>query len=228
MLIPAPGSDADGSDRRAFTAKGLATRERIVEAAATLMYSGGVAGTSWEDVQSAAGVSASQLYHYFGDKQGLVRAVIAHQTRAILESQQPLLASLDSLEALRAWRDLLVEGRRQIHCQGGCPLGSLTGELFEAHPECREDLVDGFDRWEGAIRDGLQAMYDRGDLRQSADPGRLATALLATLQGGLVLSQVHRDVEPLEAALDTILEHIASLATKRRSEPRRLEGRKAR
>ena len=220
--IPVTGSDAESSDERTFTAKGLATRERIVEAAAMLMYSGGVAGTSWEDVQNAAGVSASQLHHYFGDKQGLVRAVIAHQTRAILESQQPPLASLDSLEALRAWRDLLVEGRRH-QCQGGCPLGSLAGELFEAHPECREDLVDGFDRWEGAIRDGLQAMHKRGDLRPSADPDRLATALLAAVQGGLVLSQVRRYVDPLEAALDTILQHIASLTTRRRSEPRRLE-----
>ena len=63
------GSDAENSDERTFTAKGLATRERIVEVAAALMYSGGVAGTSWEDVQNGAGVSASQLYHYFGDKQ---------------------------------------------------------------------------------------------------------------------------------------------------------------
>jgi TetR/AcrR family transcriptional regulator, transcriptional repressor for nem operon len=221
--MSATGSDADRSDARTFTAKGLATRERIVEVAAALMYSGGVAGTSWEDVQRGAGVSASQLYHYFGDKQGLVRAVIAHQTRALLESQQPHLASLDSLEALRAWRDLLVKGRRQIHCQGGCPLGSLTGELFEAYPECREELADGFDQWKAAIRDGLQTMHKRGDLRRSADPDRLATALLAALQGGLVLSQVHRAVDPLEAALDTSLEHIASLTTRRRSGPRRTE-----
>jgi hypothetical protein len=110
------------------------------------------------------------------------------QTRALLESQHLHLASLDSLEALRAWRDLLVEGRRQIQCQGGCPLGSLAGELFEAHPECREDLVDGFDQWEGAIQAGLQTMHKRGDLRRSADPDRLATALLAAIQGGLVLS----------------------------------------
>ena len=103
MLMSVTGSDsATTSDERMFTAKGLATRERIVEAAAMLMYSGGVAGTSWEDVQKAAGVSASQLYHYFGDKQGLVRAVIAYDTQAILDSQQPFLASLDSLEALRA------------------------------------------------------------------------------------------------------------------------------
>ena len=215
------GSEAARSDQRTFTAKGLATRERIVGVAAALMYSGGVAGTSWEDVQKGAGVSASQLNHYFGDKQGLVRAVIAHQTRALLETQQPHLASLDSLQALQAWRDLLVEGRRRIQCQGGCPLGSLAGELFEAHPECREDLLDGFDQWEGAIREGLQTMHTRGDLRRSADPERLATALLAAIQGGLVLSQVHRAAEPLEAALDTTLEHIASLTTGRRAEPRR-------
>lgn len=219
-------SGAERSDERTFTAKGLATRERIVGVAAALMYSGGVAGTGWEDVQKSAGVSASQLHHYFGDKEGLIRAVIAHQTQALLETQQPHLASLDSLEALRAWRDLLVEGRRQIQCQGGCPLGSLAGELFEAHPECREDLNDGFDRWEGAIRGGLRAMYERGDLRQSADPDRLATALLAAVQGGLVLSQVRRDAEPLEVALDTVIEHIASLTTQRRAEPRQLKSRR--
>src|ERR1700730_8537138 len=97
------------SEPRVFTAKGQATRDRIVAAAAALMLEGGVAGTSWEDIQNAAGVNASQLYHYFGDKQTLVRAVIAHQARAVLTNQQPFLSRLDSLEALRAWRDLIVE-----------------------------------------------------------------------------------------------------------------------
>ena len=51
MPMCATGSDGESSGERTFTAKGLATRERIVEAAAMLMYSGGVAGTSWEDVR---------------------------------------------------------------------------------------------------------------------------------------------------------------------------------
>ena len=55
-----------------LTAKGLATRERIVAAAAQLMFERGVAGTSTDDVQAAAGISASQLYHYFDDKRALV------------------------------------------------------------------------------------------------------------------------------------------------------------
>jgi len=209
-------SDAD-TEPRVLTAKGPATRDRIVAAAAMLMLGRGVAGTSWEDIQKAAGANASQLYHYFGDKQTLVRDVIAYQTQTVLANQQPLLSSLDSLEALRAWRDLIVGHQRRADCEGGCPLVSLTGELAEARPDCRTALADAFHQWETPIRDGLLAMRLRGDLRRSADPDRLATALLAALQGGLVLTQVRRDTAPLEAALDTMLEHLSSLTARRRT-----------
>ena len=157
-----------------LTHKGRATRDRIVATAAQLMYDHGVAGTSLGDVQKAAGVGPSQVYHYFGDKESLIRAVIAHRIDALLAT----LGGLDSMEGLRAWRDFVVDTHRQQNCEGGCPLGSLVGELAEPFPECRADLAGGFDQWEAAIRTGLQATCDRGDLRRTADHGRLATALL--------------------------------------------------
>jgi AcrR family transcriptional regulator len=196
-----------------LTRKGRATRSRIVAAASELMFLRGVAGTSTDDVQQAAGVSTSQIYHYFRDKTALVRAVIAYQTEQILDAQQPLLGRLDSMEALRAWRDLLVDLQRERQCEGGCPIGSMAGELSETCPEMRPDLVEGFGRWEAGIRDGLRAMHDRGDLNAEADPDELALATLAALQGGLLLTQVRRETAPLEAALDTVLNHIASLTT---------------
>lgn len=196
----------------ALTRKGRATRERIVAAAARLMFERGVAGTTTEDVQAAAGVSSSQLYHYFTGKQQLVRAVIAHQIDAVLSAQQPLLSRLDSRSALRAWRDLIVELQASRHGAGGCPIGSLTAQLAEVDPAARDDLVAGFARWEAAIRDGLAAMRDRGELRSEADPHELAVATLAALQGGLLLTQVRRDTAPLEAALDMALSRIASFA----------------
>ena len=195
-----------------LTRKGQATRGRIVTAASDLMFGRGVAGTSTDDVRAAAGVSASQIYHYFGDKSALVRAVIAHQTQAVLDAQEPLLSSLDSMEALRAWRDLVVATQRERHCRGGCPIGSLASELAEADDLARVDLVAGFARWEASIRSGLHAMRDRGDLRREADPDRLALATLAALQGGLLLTQLRRDTAPLEAALDSMLDRIAALA----------------
>jgi TetR/AcrR family transcriptional repressor of nem operon len=196
-----------------LTRKGRATRERIVAAAAELMFVRGVAGTSTDEVRRAAGVSTSQIYHYFSDKTALVKAVIAHQTEQVLDAQQPLLGRLDTLEALRAWRDLVVDLQRLRHCEGGCPIGSMASELSETCPETRPDLIEGFGRWEAGIRDGLRAMRDRGDLRADADPDRLALATLAALQGGLLLTQLRRETTPLEAALDAMLDRIASLVT---------------
>jgi TetR/AcrR family transcriptional repressor of nem operon len=208
---------AAGTDAAAprLTRKGEQTRERIVGAAAGLIFERGVAGTSLEDVKGAAGVSSSQLYHYFADKQALVRAVIAHQSDAVVTAQEPLLGKLDSLDALRAWRDQAVAIEIQLGCRGGCPIGTLAGELAEADPEAREDIAAGFARWEAALGEGIRAMHARGELPAEIDPDRLALALLAAHQGGLVLTQVRREVTPLEAALDAMIEHVAELRARR-------------
>src|SRR5215469_7428900 len=203
-----------------LTRKGQATRDRIVEAAAGLMFGQGVAGTTTEQVQAAAGVSASQIFHYFADKRALIRAVIAYQTEAVLAAQQPLLSSLDSMEALRAWADLYVSVEEQLKYEGGCPLGSLGGELAETDAAARQVVERGFARWEGAIRDGLRAMYARGDLRRGADPDALALALLTALEGGLLMTQIRRDPAPLRTVLDVVLAHIESLMPRRARTPR--------
>ena len=208
-------SHAETMGLQRLTRKGQATRDRIVEAAAGLMFRQGVAGTTTEQVQAAAGVSASQIFHYFGDKRVLVRAVIAYQTEAVLAAQQPLLARLDSMEALRAWADLFVSIEEQLKYEGGCPLGSLGGELAETDTAARKEVERGFARWEEAIRDGLRAMYARGDLRRGADPDALALALLTALEGGLLMTQIRRDPAPLRAVLDVVLAHIESLTPRR-------------
>jgi TetR/AcrR family transcriptional repressor of nem operon len=198
-------------DAGELTPKGRATRERIVTAAADLMFEQGVAGTSLQDVQQAARVSGSQMYHYFGDKASLVRAVIAWQGESVLGRQWPWLSRLDSLPGIRAWRDYVVSTMRRRECRGGCHIGSLANELSDLDPAARSDLAAAFQRWISAIRDGLQVMQDRGQLRADADVSRLACALMAAVEGGLLLANAQRDVAPLEAALDTMIDHIASL-----------------
>jgi TetR/AcrR family transcriptional repressor of nem operon len=194
-----------------LTPKGRATRDRIVAAAADLMFEQGVAGTSLQDVQQAARVSGSQMYHYFGDKASLTHAVIAWQGETLLARQQPWLSRMDSLPGLRAWRDFVVSVTRRRECRGGCQIGSLASELSDLDPAARSDLAATFQRWISAIRDGLQAMQDRGELRADADVSQLARALMAAAEGGLLLAKAQRDVVPLEAALDTMIAHIASL-----------------
>ena len=213
-------SHAETRGLQRLTRKGQATRDRIVEAAADLMFRQGVAGTTTEQVQAAARVSASQIFHYFSDKRALVRAVIAYQTEAVLTTQQPLLGRLDSMEALRAWADQFVSIEEQLKFEGGCPIGSLGSELAETDAAARQDVERGFARWEEAIREGLRAMYARGDLRRSADPDALALALLTALEGGLLMTQIRRDPAPLRTVLDVLLAHIESLMPRRTRTPR--------
>jgi TetR/AcrR family transcriptional repressor of nem operon len=198
---------------RKFTAKGTLTRSRIIEAASELVFAHGVARTGIEDVQVRAGVSASQMYHYFTDKDDLIRAVIAHQTEGILAAQRPVLDELDSFDALDRWRDLLVDLQEQRDCVGGCPIGSIAAELADNDPHARADLVDSFERWEAPIRAGLARMRARGELRPDTDTDALALALLVALQGGLLLTQTRRDTTPLRAGLDAVLAHVRTFAT---------------
>ncbi|WP_236047626.1 TetR/AcrR family transcriptional regulator [Streptacidiphilus fuscans] len=191
-----------------LTRKGEQTRLRIVSAAAKLMFDNGVAGTTMEDVKSAAQASSSQLYHYFADKQALILAVIEYQNETVVGGQEPMLARLDSIEGLRTWCAFLVQHQRDLECRGGCPIGSLGGELAETDAKARVAVSGAFLRWESGIRGGLRAMHERGQL--TADPEDLALTILAALQGGLLLTQIHRDVRPLEITLNAMIDHVAA------------------
>ena len=94
---------------------------------------------------------------------------------------------------------------------GGCAFGSLVGQVSEIEPETCEDFRVGFSTWQQPIADGLEATRRRGELRPEAKPADLAEALLASLQGGLVLTQAQRTHRPLEVALATTIDHIESL-----------------
>jgi AcrR family transcriptional regulator len=206
------GVDTASHEHR-LTSPGRRTRDRIVQAAAGLMYIRGVAGTTIPDVQGAAQVSASQIYHYFGDKQGLVRAVIEYQAGATLDGQRPLLDQLDSFEALRAWCEAMARRQESQGCKGGCEIGSLASELAESDEAARAELAAAFDRWEVPIRDGLERMRQRGELREDADVPALATALVASVQGGLLLAQVRRSADAFRQATSAVIGYVETFAT---------------
>ncbi|GAB2915100.1 TetR/AcrR family transcriptional regulator [Rhodococcus aerolatus] len=191
------------------TARGRATRDRIVAAAAALAQRRGVLATSLDDVRRATSTSKSQLYHYFPDKSGLVGTVVDAQADHVLATQQPALGEVGSMAGLRAWRDHVIALCRGEGPQGGCPLGRLGAELAEVDDAARARVAAGFDRWRAALTAGLATMQRRGELAADADAEHLALGLLAAVQGGLLLAQVHRSTTPLEAALDLALAGIA-------------------
>ncbi|MEV6863409.1 TetR family transcriptional regulator C-terminal domain-containing protein [Streptosporangium subroseum] len=203
------------TERRAvrLTSRGAATRARIVRAAADLMRVRGVNATTLDDVRTASGTSKSQLYHHFADKDALVRDVVDLWARSVLEREERQLQKLSSFRGLQRWRTMLVQLNSLQNGAYGCVLGSLANELSDQNEEARSTLAATFATWEELIAKGLRRMQDNGSLSGDADPARLATGLMAALQGGYMLARAARDISAMETALDMALDHIETYLT---------------
>lgn len=202
---------ADEREPQRLTAKGYATRARIVEHAAALIYAKGVHATNNEQVRRAAGISGSQLNHYFATKEDLVLAVIAWQAERVLTfHRDERFARFETLGAFRDWAAFYVGYERAY--QEGCTLGSLASEIIKTDLDVHDELADAFGRWGDIFRDGIAHMQSRGRISREADAGQLANLLLAAFQGGMLLSQAARDVSPLRDALQAAIDHVESFA----------------
>ncbi len=195
---------------RRLTPRGAATRARIVAAALELMYVKGVNATTLDDIRAASNTSKSQLYKHFADKEQLVRAVVEARAAQVLERERSYLQRLKSFQGLVRWRNALVQRNALQNGAYGCGLGSMASELADQDEEARSTLAESFAEWEGLLAAGLRRMQDSGVLKQDADPEKLATGLMAALQGGYLLAETAHDVTPMEVALDMALDHVRS------------------
>lgn len=199
--------------RSQLTARGAATRARIIRTAAELVYHQGVAATTLEQVIDRSAISKSQFYHYFSDKESLIGAVIVLQTSAVLATHELQLEHLDSLQGLVSWRDFLVHSYREEQFLNGCRIGALANELAASSEHARIMLAAAFTVWQSYIAAGLVRMQDNGELDAQADPQELATGVIAALEGGALLAKTAADIRPFEIALDMALRCVASYVT---------------
>ncbi len=195
-----------------LTGKGQATRARILEHAAQLIHTKGVHATNNEQLRRAAGVSGSQLNHYFPTKESLVLAVIEWQAERVLAfHRSERFTHFESLDSLREWAGYYIAYEHSY--QQGCSLGSLAGEIIKTDLDVRTQLANAFDQWRDIFRDGLERMQRQGRISAEADPTQLAYLLLSTYQGGMLLAQVARDIAPLKDALHAAIDHVQTYAT---------------
>ncbi len=203
-----PRGKIAGMSEVAVTDQGRETRARIVAAAAALIGERGVAGTSLDDIRAATSSSKSQLYHYFGDKHGLVDAVIDYQSALVLGAQVDALGAVGDWDGLERWAEGMVATVDARGARGGCPIGTLAAALSDTDERFRIPLSEAFDGWRQAIAGALTRLQGCGLLASDADLEALTTSTLAAIQGGLLLAKTSRDSTQLKAALDGAITHL--------------------
>jgi AcrR family transcriptional regulator len=189
------------------TRRGRASRERIVERAAELFAERGIAATSVDEVLAAAGAGKGQFYHYFHGRDELAAAAVGYRCGQVLAGLTQALGGVSSLAGLERALAGFVAGFEQAGLPG-CPIGTLATEVAGRNKDARLQAAAGFDAWERLLADALERMRQRGELRADASPAVLATALLASIEGGMVLSQARKDMASLRVAVEAGLARV--------------------
>ncbi|OMC40517.1 helix-turn-helix domain-containing protein [Mycobacterium sp. IS-1264] len=205
----------DVQDEQRLTAKGRATRDRIVQAAAELIVAQGLSASNMENVRRAASVSGSQLAHYFADKSALIRAVVRRQIGVVLAfHRQPKLGDLDSFDDFERWIDLNMRYLRRIGTSGGTPTyHALAAQLVKSDDTIRATLAAGYWQWVEQLEAAIQRMKDHGVVDANADPRQLALVIVSAHQGGGTLAFTYRAEWPHADATRFAVNYLRMFAT---------------
>ena len=186
-------------------------RNAILDAAARVIQERGFSHTSVEDLIEATGLSGkSHFYHYFSSKEALGMAVIDRQferftARGLAILSEPMIEPIDRLSL---FIDTLVALQHDRDGGTGSPFGNLAGEMADSHEGFRQRLDEVFARWTGQLDALLREAG--GLLREGVDTVRLARFIVASLEGGMLMTRVTRDVGVMEGIGEDLKRFIAT------------------
>lgn len=189
------------------TTKGLATRRRIVEAAAEEVRERGANNATLDDIGRRSGTGKGQLFHYFPDgREQLLLAVAELEAGRVFDDQEPYLSRLTSRRAWEDWRELIVEEYRDrgVHC----PLCVLIADVGRYSPDSQAVAAQLVRRWQECLRAGILATQAAGEADPGLDPDRTAAAIIAAIEGGVTVLLSTGSADHLEAGLDFCLDRL--------------------
>jgi TetR/AcrR family transcriptional repressor of nem operon len=195
--------------------KGELTRQRIVAAAAPIFNQRGFAGCSMQDVLDATGLEKGGLYRHFTSKEELAAEAFTFALGQALKTRTGDLAHIDgSVEKLGYVVERFVEAPSPM--AGGCPLMNTAIDADDGNPVLRRLARNGIDDWKKRLEKIVASGLKRGEIRKGTLPRRIANAIVATLEGALMISRIEGRGKALKDArvtLDEMLEGIRATSS---------------
>jgi AcrR family transcriptional regulator len=171
-------------------------RERMVFSAAQLIRRDGVAATGMRDVAAHAGAPRGSLQHYFpGGKEQLVNEAVDWAGRYAGGRVARFLAGLDTPTPSGLFAAMAAQWTDEYERDGfaaGCPVAAATVDCAAAGTSTREAVAAAFTAWCGPVAEALTGMGVPAARAES-----LATLMISTLEGAILLARAERDVRPL-------------------------------
>ena len=176
--------------------KGEQTRKKIVQAAAPIFNQRGYEGSSLNDLMEATGLQKGGIYRHFASKEELAAEAFDYTWEAAWNAR--LLHVDEKANGIDKLKQLIanfVEHRSPI--PGGCPILNTAIDADDGNPVLRARVAKALRSWLSRLQVIVERAQKRRETRPGVDPKAVATLMVASLEGALMMSRIQRNDESL-------------------------------
>ncbi len=184
--------------------KGELTREKILEAARELFNSKGFGATTISDLVEAAGMQKGSLYFHFSGKDAIAREVLEGATGDFMEFLSKALGGENPGASIETFFRCALDKHLTAGFVGGCLFGNTALEMSDSDPMFAGIIDRVFDEWIGRVGTVVACAQKTGQIRTDIGSEALAKHIIATIEGGIMMSRLKKDERPMRECLDTL------------------------
>ena len=188
--------------------KGQKTRKHILQESRRLFTVRGFYNTSISEIINATGVKKGNLYYHFPSKEELGVAVLTDARDEFFSILENSFSGKDPRARVVHSCQVIMELMQQSNFVGGCLFGNTILEMTDTNSRFGRILQEVFSHWKTRIAHELRLVNPTENYKKSLPPEVLATAVVAMLEGGILLARVYekkRSLEECIAAIDYLL-----------------------
>ena len=186
------------------TSKGEKTRDHILKTTRKILVAQGFHNTSISAVIEATGVKKGNLYYHFASKEELGLAVLEDAKDEFFSFLAKGLTGRDPVEKIINSCKAIFRQQEKNNFVGGCLFGNTALEMADSNHTFSQVIQEVFGRWIDLLATHLDEALEKGLLPPATQPRLLAKTVVATLEGGIMMSRVNKDTEELNDFLAAI------------------------
>ena len=195
-------------------------RTRLLEAARDVIRSRGFAATSVAELCKTAGVTSGAFFHNFENKEALGVAAAAYwaETTSAFFADAPYHDHDDPYDRLLGYIDFRREIIQGDPAQFTCLVGTMTQEVFDAHPAIRDACAASIFGHAATLEPDIEAAMAARGIRADWTPASLAAHTQAVLQGAFILAKATGDRDIARDSVDHLRRYVELLFSTATSE----------
>lgn len=184
--------------------KGEETRQFIIEKAAPIFNTKGIAATAMSDIMEATKLSKGSMYVHFENKDVLANAAVDHNMKIL--GDKLLLAvskSKTAKEELFAYIDFFSNAVNPP-LVGGCPLLNFGTEADDTNPVVKEKINKGCNLNQELLAGSISKGIANGEFNPEWNAEEFAIVMFAMMEGGHLISRMSGNNDKMKIITKTL------------------------